>query len=379
MADNKDLYALLGLKKEDNPTPEQIKKQYRKKSLEYHPDRHQNDSDEDKKMYEDKFKDVAYAYSILSDPQKKAKYDRYGVTDNSQMNSGFDPFSMFRDFGGDGSSFDPFADIRDMFGNSRSGNRHAQMQPGTRIQMRIPLSIEDVFNGVTKKVKYTIDVRCPNCHGTGGKTKQCPHCHGKGIITTQQQQGFAIVTQTRPCPHCHGTGEIVEQKCPSCDGTGFKHQEKILEVTFPAGILDGMAIEYSNQGNEAKKPGAPNGSFIAIAKWNFDTNRYTVFENGDVMEKINIPYYDALLGIDKIITLPNGKQLSFTIARGTPPGKKLRLSGYGITMYNDYSIGVQKRTGDYIIEINYDIPKKLSDDEIKLLEEIRKSYNFENK
>lgn len=379
MADNKDLYALLGLKKEDNPTPEQIKKQYRKKSLEYHPDKHQNDSDEDKKMYEDKFKDVAYAYSILSDPQKKAKYDRYGVTDNSQMDSGFDPFSMFRDFGGDGSSFDPFADIRDMFGNSRSGNRHAQMQPGTRIQMRIPLSIEDVFNGVSKKVKYTVDVRCPNCHGTGGKTKQCPHCHGKGIITTQQQQGFAIVTQTRPCPHCHGTGEIVEQKCPSCDGTGFKHQEKILEVTFPAGILDGMAIEYSNQGNEAKKPGAPNGSFIAIAKWNFDTNRYTVFENGDVMEKINIPYYDALLGMDKIITIPNGKQLSFTIARGTPPGKKLRLSGYGITMYNDYSIGVQKRTGDYIIEINYDIPEKLSDDEIKLLEEIRKSYNSKNK
>lgn len=350
----KNLYELLGISK--NATEQEIKQAYRKMSLKYHPDRWASKSENEKKEAEDKFKEINYAYQVLSDPEKKKNYDTYG--DPEMKNAGF----------GGGNPFGGFSDLFKQFGNMHGfggGNPFGgeTIEPGQDIQMRIPLTIEEIFTGCTKKVKFNRNVRCPNCHGAGGSgQKTCPHCHGTGQHVDTQRTPFGVIQNVTTCPYCHGTGFTIEHKCQSCNGTGFKKSENTVEIKFPPGMPNGKGIQYSEQGSESSSVKGPNGDFIAIAKYDFDTNRYTI--NGlDVVEKVYIPYYDLLLGCDYTITLPNKITKKISLNSCIEEGKLIKLYREGIKY--------QGQVGDYYLEIHYELPTSLTAEERKNIENIK--------
>ena len=209
---NKDLYEILGISK--NASDDEIKKAYKKLALKWHPDRQGGKSDKEKKEAEEKFKDIGFAYSILSDPEKKQRYDQFGITDDQQsMGTDFDPTDLFarfmNGFGGF-SDGDPFADF---FGRGkRQQNRGPEK--GQSIQMNIQVGIEEILKGVHRDIEYDIFVRCPKCNGTGGEGVQtCPHCHGTGMISEIQRGPYGIIQNMHPCPYCNGTGETIKNKC----------------------------------------------------------------------------------------------------------------------------------------------------------------------
>lgn len=353
---NKDFYRILGVNK--NASEKEISSAFRKLSFKYHPDRWATKSEAEKKEAEEKFKEINYAYQVLSDPEKRQNYDNFGDPDAKGHGGGFDmgDFSdLFRQFGnmhGFGGGFGGFG-----------GGFSEQIEAGQDIQMRIPLTIEEIFNGCTKKVKFNRNVRCPNCHGAGGSgQKTCSHCHGTGQIVTTQRHGMATIQNISVCPHCHGTGYTVDKKCPSCNGSGFKNSTNTVEITFPAGIPNNAGIRYSEQGSESSNVKGRNGDFIAVAKYDFDTNKY-VIQGLDVVEKVYIPYYDLLLGCDYTIVLPNKKEKKINLSSCIEEGKLIKLYKEGIKYQN--------QSGDYYIEIHYEIPKTLSSEERKNIENIK--------
>jgi len=364
MDSNKNLYEILGLTKEQvDSDPSILKKTYRKLSIQYHPDKQNGKTEEEKKEAEDKFKEINEAYSVLSDDDKRAKYDMYGTYDGSAPGgSGFDPFNGFGDF-------NPFDDIRDFFGNGggRTRGRRENIIPGQDVRMTIPVSIEDVYCGLKKRVKYTINVRCPNCHGTGGETATCPVCHGSGIQSKTTRSPFGYSTVQTVCSKCGGTGSTVKKACPSCGGTGFKQKEVTFDIDLPAGFEDGSLYQFQGRGSEAKKSGHPNGSFIALIQYNFDTTKYSIV-NGTVVEKVKLSYIDALLGCKYHLVLPDGKEMNINIKPCTKPGTKCRIKDKGITMTDNYG---REIIGDYSLDIVYDIPETLSEQEIRLLTKLK--------
>lgn len=365
---SKDLYEILGLDR--NASQADIKAAHRKYSKMYHPDLQGDKSEKEKKESEEKFKEVQHAYEVLSDENKRKQYDMFGSEDGQPQGGSFGGFGDFGDFGnfhfdfgGDGFGFD---DIRDMFGGGRSRQQESVL-PGRNKKMTVKLSIKDIYNGFKKTVKYTIDKRCPNCHGKGGETHKCPYCNGTGIEIKTTRTLFGITTQQIVCSHCNGTGEIIDKKCPSCNGTGFRTKEVTLDIEIPAGAAPNSLYKYSGRGSEAKKAGHPNGDFIVQVVWDFDTDRYQI--NGlDITEKIKIPYEDAILGTKYHLILPDDKTYDVTISPNTVPGKKYVLRGKGIKdMYG-------RGTGNYYIEVDYQIPETLSEEEEDLLEKIREIH-----
>ena len=350
---NRDFYNILGVSRD--ASDEEIKKAYRKLSLKWHPDRHSNDSEKDKKIAETKFKEISEAYSILSDPEKKKKYDTYGDADIN-IDQGFGGFEqMFNGFGFFGNHFD------NPFGGGFTQNDF--IEAGENISMKIPLSIEDIYNGITKKVKFERKVRCPNCHGEGGTNKKtCPYCNGQGKIKNISRSGHMTFSQIVECPHCNGTGYIIGTKCPTCKGTGLKTEYNTVEVVFPAGIPNGAFRQYPNQGNESKNRKGDNGNFIAIVDYKIDENKYAI--NGlNVLEHIKIPYYDILLGCTYEVNIPNGKKKIITIPECTKEDNIMKIEGEGLK-YNG-------QTGDYYVCIHYDYPTKLLEKEKEHIEFIR--------
>lgn len=354
--DNKGYYKILGVS--ESATDDDIKRSFRKLSLKYHPDKQAGKSDAEKADAEQKFKEINEAYQVLSDPEKKSNYDKYG---DPEAKGGFNfDGGGFGGFGGF-----PFSD----FFGGRARNQARPAQPGSDIKMSVPLTIEEIFNGCTKKLKFDRNVRCANCHGDGGTGKKtCMHCGGTGFETVTQMTAMGMMQTTKTCSHCHGTGTTIEHTCPTCGGTGFKKTSTVIEVTFPAGMPDGYATVKNDQGNESKDRKGSNGDFYAIAKHTFDTNKYSVV-GLDVIEKIYIPYYDILLGCDYIVEIPNGSKKKINIESCTPEGKVLRLYREGIKG--------KDRVGDYYIEVHYLMPASITEEERKKLEDI-KVINYKN-
>lgn len=375
---NTDLYALLGLKKEDNPTQDQIKKAFRKASIKWHPDRWVDASKEEQEEAQDKFQAINYANQILSDEKKKRIYDTTGNAEQADKGQeDFDPFSMFTG-GAGGFSFnfggDDF-DIGEMFGfgSRRTGQAQARVVPGQDLQVRIKIKdISELFVPKEHVIRYKRNKRCECCHGQGGQ-KTCPNCGGRGVETIRSQSPMGYVQQTRPCSRCGGTGKVVDEKnkCknPKCKA-GFV--EEILEKTivFPPGVQDTQVIVYESEGSESKSPQGPNGRLLVIAQYDFDQNKYRV-EGINVTEKIEIPYEDCIIGTKFPFTHPDGKEMNITISPLTPPGKRLKLSGRGLTLRDQWGIS---QTGDYIIEICYKLPDKLSEDETLALKDIQELH-----
>ena len=349
---NKDLYEILGISR--TASEDEIKKAFRKLSLKYHPDRQGGKSEKEKKEAEEKFKEISAAYSILSDPQKKQQYDQFGTIDGMDTNmEGFDISEllkrMHQGFGGM---------FNDFFGGESQPRRNAP-QKGTSIRMQINVGIEEIFNGnINKEVKYDIDARCPDCHGNGGESQQtCQHCHGTGVITDVQKTAWGLFQNERRCPYCGGTGIEIKNKCKKCNGTGFVRKESSVNLSV-SNFRDGQQIMFRGKGYESKNEGMPNGDLMIILSFNVDNKKYAI--NGNtIYEKIDVPYYDCILGNTIEHKLPNNKIVKITIPSGTQEGNHIhtseRFNGMG-----------------YVPIVHVTIPTYIRDKEKNLLEQLRK-------
>lgn len=366
--DNKGYYKILGVA--ENATDDEIKKAFRKLSIKYHPDKQANKSDKEKKEAEAKFKEVNEAYQVLSDNDKRAQYDRGTSFDFGNVggySSGFNPTDFnFGDFNFDEFGFNAGSgfDFRSFFGGTSRQQRQKAPERGADIKMTIPITIEDIFNGCSKKVKYQRNVRCPNCHGAGGTNKHtCPDCNGTGTKVIHTRTPFGFTQTTTICPKCGGKGYIVDSKCPTCNGTGFKKEETILDIKFKPGMLNGFAIQYNGKGHESSDPNGLTGDFYAVCQYKYDTERYQILDSMDVYERIELPYYDALLGCEYILEKPDHKKIKITIPSCVQNGKHLKLTNEGIHSGNVI--------GDYYLIIIYKMPEKLELEEMKALHIIK--------
>jgi len=373
----KDYYEILGADK--NASDEELKKLYRKLSLKYHPDRQAGKTDAEKKDAEEKFKEVNEAYSVLSDKEKRARYDQFGTADGGPGFSGFgngpggfDPFTFFRKmhagFGVDPDSDDGFGG----FGFGMGGRRRREErdfdapEDGSDVQMNRPVSVtfkESVF-GVKKEFDIDLDQECPDCGGRGVKRgttpKECPHCHGQGQIVHRQGGGLFMSATVMPCPHCHGSGYDVEA-CPRCGGRKRIHAKRHVKLTVPRGAYDGMVLRLKGMGQCGVKGGNDGSLYIPVSVGRSDI---FVRDENDILLKAYVsPAVATLGGKIEVPTLYGYKKIK--IEPGTVSGTKLKVAGSGIKNENG-------SVGDMIIVVSVEPYANVSDEQKDLLERLQK-------
>jgi len=345
MAQDDDYYAVLGVDR--NANTDAIKKAYRRCAIQYHPDRNPGDA-----QAEARFKACAEAYEVLSDPDKRARYDRFGkeglrgagVHDWAHADV-HDIFSMFEEVFGFG----------DIFGGRRS---RTGPKAGQSLRCTIDLTLEEVLSGIDKTIRLTRHELCEACGGTGsasGKRQTCPTCRGQGRV----QQGGGFFRVVRACPHCGGTGSTVTDPCPACGGNRFVNRKRTIEVTIPPGLEDGQQIRYGGQG-DAGEPGAPAGDLMAVVR----VTEHPLFERHgrDLLCQVPIDFTQAALGATiEVVTLEGGETIE--VGRGTQSGDLYRLEGRGLP---DVRTG---RRGDVLVQVIVEVPKKLSRRQEELLHE----------
>lgn len=330
----KSYYNILGVK--ENASHEEIKKAYRKLSLKYHPDRQANKSEQEKKEAEEKFKEINEAYDTLGDENKRHNYDHQGE---------FDPFANFWPGGG------PRAQRQEMH------------MPGANIQIRLDLSIEDLYNigrkdRKPKIITYLKSYRCETCHGTGGEREQCRHCHGTGMITETQQRGFMTFQSRHTCQYCGGTGYRVTKACISCHGTGFVNKPveiNIYDHIDPSYLkMDRVNVQINGYGNESKDPLGADGNLLIMIQHTYNQKEYRIDEPGNVYQNISVPYYDMILGkVDAKIKCGDGQEHIFTIPQCAQPMQLVRVPGLS---------GIFEGMTNYYVSLNPKFPKEVSKD-----------------
>lgn len=341
MAENKDYYAILGVSRD--ASPEEIKKAFRKMSKKYHPDlNHAADAEE-------KFKEVGEAYQVLSDPQKKANYDQYGTADGP-MGGGFGGGGG--DFSGGFGGFDDI--FSSFFGGGQQSAGRMQPQAGADLQYRMDLTFEEAVFGKKTKISYNRQGRCHVCSGSGAAKGEspvtCSKCHGRGFVTVQRNTPLGVMQSRATCDVCGGTGKEIKHKCENCRGTGVEDERHTIEVTVPAGILDGQQMRLDNAG-EAGKNGAPFGDLYVVFRVKA-SDKY-VRDGADILMDLNISFAQAALGDEvKADTVHGAVQL--TIPAGTQSGTKIRLRGKGAPRLQ--STG----NGDQIVTVKIHTPKHLN-------------------
>ncbi|MCR5555492.1 MAG: molecular chaperone DnaJ [Bacteroidales bacterium] len=361
--EKRDYYEVLGVQKD--ASAEDIKKAYRQLALKYHPDRNPGD-----KTAEEKFKEAAEAYEVLSDPQKRSRYDQFGHAGMS--GNGFSDFggmnmqdifshmgSIFEDLGIGGFSG---------FGGGFGGGRN-RVQKGSNIRIKVKMTLEDIAKGVEKNIKVQKNIVCNECHGTGAKSadaiKTCPTCHGRGIVTRVQQSIFGQMQMQSECPNCHGTGKIITDKCSHCGGNGVVKGEDIINVKIPAGVSDGMQLSIRGKGN-AIGGGEPGDLLVLV-----EEEKHSRFERdgNNIYEEFNISFPLAVLGGTVEIPLLEGKA-KVKIAPGTQSSTLLRLNGKGLPDLRGYG------QGDLIVNINVVVPKRITKEEKAMIEKMMESDTF---
>ncbi len=359
MAEKRDYYEVLGLQK--SASNDEIKKAYRKLAKENHPDLHPGD-----KAAEERFKEINEAYEILSDPDKRAKYDQYG-------HAAFDPNAGFGagGFGG----FSDFGDLGDIFGDIFGGfgfggggraNPNAPRQ-GESVRSSVTISFEEAAFGCKKDVTVGRVESCPDCKGSGcapGTTAEvCPDCKGTGTVRTTQRTPFGMAQSTGPCSKCRGTGKIIHQPCTKCKGMGRIRRQHKINVTIPAGIDDGQTISLRGQGG-AGVNGGPAGDLLVTVI--VQPHAYFEREGNDVLIEQDITYPEAALGAEIEVPTLDGK-IKLTIPEGTQTGSKFRLRGKGIP----YLRGGGR--GDQYVFVNVTVPKTLNKAQKDLLRQYAES------
>jgi molecular chaperone DnaJ len=367
MAQKRDYYEVLGVSK--SASEDEIKKAYRKMAVKYHPDKNP-----DNKEAEDKFKEAAEAYEVLSNSQKKAQYDRFGHAGmGGAAGGGFggaggmnmeDIFSQFGDIfgGGDESPFGSF------FNQGRGGGR--RQRKGTDLRIKLKLNLEEIANGVEKKIKVKRHVACKTCAGNGSKNgtdlKTCGTCQGSGQVRQVQQTMLGQMVTSSTCPHCSGEGKTIGAKCGDCFGEGRMLEEEIIPIKIPAGVSNDMQLSMSGKGNVPPRGGVAGDLLIVIEE---EAHELLHRDGNNVIYDLYVNFVDAALGTSVEVPTISGKA-KITLDAGTQSGKILRLKGKGIKELNGYSIG------DQLVHVNIWTPKQVTKEETDLLEKLRSSPNF---
>ena len=365
MAEKRDYYEVLGVDR--NASEDEIKVAYRKLAIKYHPDRNPGN-----KEAEEKFKEAAEAYEVLHDPDKRRQYDQFGFNaPGGGFGGGFsgggmnmdDIFSMFGDiFGGHSGGFGGFGGF--------GGGGSQRVYRGSDLRLKVKLSLQDIASGVTKKFKVREDVTCDKCNGTGAegdsKPETCPTCHGSGMVTRTVRSMFGMMQTQSECPTCHGEGTVIKNKCKACGGTGVVKGEKVVEINIPAGVEEGMVLNVHGKGNA----GPHNGVIqVIIEEEKCDT---FIRDKQDLIYNLLLDFPTAALGGEAEVPTIEGKKLALKIEPGTQPGKTVRLRGKGLPAVQGYGSG----KGDIVVNISVFVPKTLTKDERKAIEELRDSENF---
>lgn len=343
MADKRDYYEVLGVSKGADEA--EIKKAYRQLAKKYHPDTNPGD-----KEAEAKFKEASEAYAILSDPEKRAKYDQFGhAAFDGSAGGGAYEFNMDDIFGSMGDIFGEF------FGGGRSRSRSNGPMQGANMRTSVRVTFEEAAFGCEKELELTLKDECTTCHGSGAKPGtspvKCAKCGGKGQVVMTQQSIFGMVRNVTTCPDCNGTGTIVKEKCPDCRGTGYIASRKKIQVSVPAGIDNGQSIRIRGKG-EPGINGGPRGDLlvevVVSASPLFQREDYNVFSD------VPISFADAALGNEIRIKTIDGEVL-YEVKPGTQTGTRVRLKGKGIPTLRD-----SKVRGDHYVTLVVKVPERLT-------------------
>ena len=354
---NRDYYEVLGVSRSN--TEEEIRKAFRKKALEYHPDRNKSPD------AEAKFKEINEAYQVLSDSTKRAQYNQFGHA-GVRSNGGFDrPFDGFDVFGG-------FGDIFDSFFGDASGRRTREVQRGADIQERVVLSFEESVFGAERQVVVNRLERCQHCSGDGNEpgtpVDTCSTCRGTGQVRRAQRSVFGQFTQVTGCSTCQGRGKVIQTACKVCRGGGLERRKRKIAVKVPAGVESGMQVRLSNEGDVGRDSGPAGNLYVYV-----DVQDHDLFvrEGNDLFYRLSINVAEAALGIDREIpTLEdNGRKETIKIPQGTQPGSEFRLRGKGVPFLNS------NQRGDLRVLVDIEVPRTLNEEQRQLLEEFARSIN----
>ncbi len=367
MDNKRDYYEVLGVSKTANA--DEIKKAYRKLAVKYHPDRNPDD-----KEAEEKFKEAAEAYDVLSDTTKRQRYDQFGHSMGGSQ--GFPGGGFYS--GGGMSMEDIFAQFGDIFGGRfgggfgsgfGGGRAQARQRKGSNLRIRVKMTLTDIANGASKTLKIPAYVPCEHCNGSGAKDgtafASCQTCHGTGQITQIQNTILGQMQSTSVCPQCEGTGKIISEKCSHCNGEGIEHQEQHISFNIPAGVSDGQVLTIKGKGN-APRHGGVRGDLLVVIEEVKDAE--LIRDGNDVIFNLMLDFPTAVLGGS--VEVPTiGGRARVKIQAGTQPGKVLRLRGKGLPNPNGYG------KGDQLINIMVYVPQKLSATEKAAIEAWRDSEN----
>jgi molecular chaperone DnaJ len=358
----RDYYEVLGVSKE--ATKEEIKKAYRKQALKYHPDKNPGD-----KKSEENFKEAAEAYEVLSNDEKKGRYDRYGHAGMGNNGGGFSGQGMtmddiFSSFG------DIFGDAFGGFGGFGGGRRGQRVNKGSNLRVKVKLTLQEIAAGTEKKIKVNKYDTCDSCGGTGAadpsSLSTCSTCRGSGHVTRLTNTMLGQMQTTSVCPACGGEGKTITKKCTTCYGEGIVQKEEIIKINIPAGVGKGMQMTVGGKGN-APRRGGINGDLLVVI--DEEEHPELIREGNDLIFNLFISIPDAVLGTHvEVPTVDNNVKIK--IEAGTQPGKILRLRGKGLPEVNGYG------RGDLLVNVNVWIPKGLNKDELKIFEKFRDSDSF---
>ncbi len=376
MAEKRDYYEVLGVSK--TASADEIKKAYRKMAIKYHPDKNPGD-----KAAEEKFKEAAEAYDVLSDANKRAKYDQFGHSMGPQGFGGAGGGGGFYSSGGM-SMEDIFAHFGDIFGGrmggfgggfggfegAAGGGRPRQhVNKGTDLRITVKVTLKDIMNGVDKKLKIPRLVACEHCKGTGAKDgtafHTCQRCHGTGYINRVQQTMFGAMQSESVCPECNGEGKVISEACSYCNGSGVEKKEEIVSFHIPAGVEDGMVLTMRGQGN-APRHGGVNGDLLIVIQEEKDVE--LIRDGNDLIYNLMLDFPTAALGGSAEVPTVDGRA-RLKIAAGTQPGKVLRLRGKGLPQMNS------NVRGDLLVNVMVYVPETLSDTEKAAIESLKDAPN----
>lgn len=358
--EKRDYYEVLGVSK--NATETELKKAYRQMALKYHPDKNPGN-----KEAEDKFKEAAEAYEVLSDADKRRKYDQFGHAGLGNA-AGFSGAGMSMD-----DIFSHFGDIfGDMFGGGYSsrGRSSRRVNRGTNLRVKVKLTLEDILKGVEKKIKVNKYIACTECNGSGAKGgssySTCPTCRGTGQVTRVTNTFLGQMQTASTCPACGGEGQTITDKCNSCFGNGIAKGEEVISLNIPAGVAEGMQLSVSGKGNAAARGGIAGDLIVVIE----EAEHPQLMRDGDnILYEHYVTFPEAAIGTSIEVPTIEGKA-RVKIEPGTQSGKVLRLKGKGLPSLNSYS------RGDLLININVWTPQNLSKEEKVILEKLQNSPNF---
>jgi molecular chaperone DnaJ len=357
----RDYYEVLGVEK--NASVEEIKKAYRKQALKHHPDKNPGD-----KNAEEKFKEAAEAYEVLSNQEKRSRYDQFGHAGlGGAAGGGFGGFSDIEDI---------FSQFGDIFGGhfggfgGFGGRQQQRVRKGTNIRIKVKLTLSEISNGVEKKIKVPKYIECNTCSGSGARNSSgystCSTCHGSGQVTRVSNTFLGQMQTSSVCQSCGGEGKTITDKCTSCHGEGIIKAEEVIKINIPAGVAEGMQLSVSGKGN-APRRGGINGDLLVVIEE--EPHPELIRDDNDLIYSLYISVPDASLGTH--VEIPTvDTRVKIKIEPGTQPGKILRLKGKGLPDVNGYG------RGDILVNINVWIPKNLSKEEKRILERFTESESF---